>query len=360
MKLILISICFILIFRLCESLDCSNTDSKDVLLKIRKKMICNYDKFVSPPNQNGPVNVVFNTILKQFEFDDATRTMTIQAWLALVWTDNRFSWNVEDYDDYDKTYVPFDLLWVPDITLFESDVKEDLNSCTITDCNVSYNGTVECIMPCEFSIYCNEADYSNWPYDYASCKYSFMSRTKSVRKLNFIGHALQVDSDGSAQQGAWELNTLSGMIINQTNGMANNPEPYSCVMLTFIIKRDSKEFVLQVIIPAVLMILMNIFTLILDADMTERWILYAIYLFSHYIYNEQLQWMLPSKSDSIPNVFKFYCDSYYITIGLMLASLFMKCFAEDEESSPVGLYSHRQINQKLSWTIYNEREHPNF
>jgi hypothetical protein len=80
------------------------------------------------------------------------------------------------------------------------------------------------------------------------------------------------------------------------------------------------------------MILMNIFTLILDADMNERWVLYAIYLFSQYTYNVQLQWMLPSNTDSIPNVFKFNCDSYFITIALMIASLFMKCYTEAEEN----------------------------
>lgn len=187
-------------------------------------------------------------------------------------------------------------------------------------------------MPCEFSIYCSDAEYSNWPFDYASCKYVYMSRTKSVKKLNFIGNILQADSEGSYKNGAWELNSLSGMIVNQTNGLANTDEPYSCVMLTFIIKRNSKEYILQVVIPAVLMILMNIFTLILDADMNERWVLYMIYLFSHYTYNLQLQWMLPSSSDSIPNIFLFFCDSYFITIALMIASLFMKCFAEAEES----------------------------
>lgn len=221
------------------------------------------------------------------------------------------------------------------ISYSNRDVKEDLNSCTVTDCNISYNGTVECIMPCEFSIYCSDADYSNWPFDYASCKFEFMSKTKSVKKLNFIGHNLEADSENMDLNGAWQLNSLSGMVYNQSNALTSTKEPYSCVILTFIIKRDSKEFVYQVIIPAVLMILMNIFTLILDADMNERWLLYAIYLFSQYIFNVQLQWMLPSNSDSIPNVFKFYCDSYYITIVLMLASLFMKCFIEAQESPQV-------------------------
>lgn len=48
-------------------MDCTNRDNKDVHLKLKKKMICDYDKFVSP-NQDGPINVVFNAILKKFNF----------------------------------------------------------------------------------------------------------------------------------------------------------------------------------------------------------------------------------------------------------------------------------------------------
>lgn len=46
--------------------------------------------------------------------------MTIQTWLFIYWTDNRFAWKTEDYEDNEQTFVPFDLLWVPDIALFES------------------------------------------------------------------------------------------------------------------------------------------------------------------------------------------------------------------------------------------------
>lgn len=212
-----------------------------------------------------------------------------------------------------------------------------MNTCIIRDCNVFANGTVECILPCEFSIYCADPDYSDWPFDYTTCAFNYMSRTKSLKKLNFIGQYLSVDYERATQNRAWELVSFLGTISNQTNElMKYSEEPnalYSCLTLRFVIGRHSKEFVVQVMIPAVLMIFINILTLLLDADQPERWMLYATYLFSHSIYFEQLQWMLPSNSDSVPNVFLYYCSSLYVTVFLLVESILMKAFIETPEMS---------------------------
>lgn len=214
---------------------------------------------------------------------------------------------------------------------------EDVNSCTVTDCNIYFNGTVECIQPCTFSMYCDIADNTNWPFDYASCIFQYMSRTKSTKKLNIIGHSLVVDIDSIVNNRLWELTSYSGTTYNVTNSLITSPNDpnafYSCVMLRFIINRHSKELVFQVIIPAVLIIFMNIFTLILDADSHDRWILYTISMFSHFTYHEQLSYMFVINTDSIPNVYSYYCSSYYITLFLMLESLLMKIFIESQNVS---------------------------
>ena len=37
-------------------------------MKLKKKMICDYDKLIPPNIGDAPINVVFNSILKQFHF----------------------------------------------------------------------------------------------------------------------------------------------------------------------------------------------------------------------------------------------------------------------------------------------------
>lgn len=101
-----------------ESLDCSNMDSYFMDIKIRKKILCDYDKNIRP--QQERVDVVFDYIFKTFDFTSSKNLMTVQSWITLKWNDSRLSWNPEQYDKESKTFTKFDMLWIPDISLMGS------------------------------------------------------------------------------------------------------------------------------------------------------------------------------------------------------------------------------------------------
>jgi hypothetical protein len=211
---------------------------------------------------------------------------------------------------------------------------------------------VSCIMPCEHSSYCSEADITNWPFYSAKCTQKYMSRTKSLAKLNFVSQSLKVDSEKGANSRSFELTSAVLSISNETNDLAiYTPEPkalYSVVNLSFGIKRYSKELVHQVLIPAILLILCNIFILVMDADLIERWVLYAIMLFSHYMFNLQLKWILPS-TDSVPNVYVYFCDSQIITTILMLQSIMFKILIEDDEGERTWIRTAMECLEKSTF-----------
>ncbi|KAG5676671.1 hypothetical protein PVAND_006489 [Polypedilum vanderplanki] len=337
MKLHLILVLVILI-EFSESLDCSDRESTQTPLKLRKRILCDYDKAIAPV-RNGPIAITFDFIFKKFKFVQTTRTMEIKSYVILSWKDERLAWNPNDFDGIELSFAPFDLLWVPDISIFESDVIEDLNSCIATYCKLYSNGNVSCIMPCEQKIYCSEANYKNWPFDNAKCSFTYASATKNINKIIFVSQSLRIDSEGGAQSRSWELISSQIFISNETNSLKiYGPDNsfYSTINLSFIIERHSKELIHQVLIPAIIMIVSNLFILFLDAEMIERWILYAIMLFSHYMYNVQLNWLLPS-SDSVPNIYTFFCDSQIITTLLMLYSMIFKILIEDDDDERVWL-----------------------
>lgn len=100
-----------------EALDCTNMDSYHMDLKIRKKLLCNYDKNIRPEEH---VAVIFAYIFKSFSFDDEKNVMKIKSWITLNWNDDRLKWNPDEFEQVDKTFASFDLIWVPDITLMQS------------------------------------------------------------------------------------------------------------------------------------------------------------------------------------------------------------------------------------------------
>jgi hypothetical protein len=213
---------------------------------------------------------------------------------------------------------------------------DDINSCTVTDCNINSDGYISCPMMCQHIAYCNESSSTNWPFSYASCELSYMSM-KSIKQVNIVGSSFSLNLNDQNAYQAWEMMFYGGSVENVTNDMKiSNADPnalHSCVKLRFKIKKYSSEEVHQVVIPAFIMIVFNISLLLLDCDMSVRWILYAISIFNHQIYHEQLIYLLPKNGEITPKILVFYCDSSIITVMLLIESLIFKCCIDSEESN---------------------------
>lgn len=55
----------------------------------------------------------------QHEID---QIMTCSVWLKQVWTDSRLSWDPNRYGDVNVLYIPYEMIWVPDIVLYNKSV----------------------------------------------------------------------------------------------------------------------------------------------------------------------------------------------------------------------------------------------
>lgn len=44
--------------------------------------------------------------------------MTCSVWLKQMWLDQKLGWNPESYGGVSVLYVPYEMIWVPDIVLY--------------------------------------------------------------------------------------------------------------------------------------------------------------------------------------------------------------------------------------------------
>lgn len=51
-----------------DALNCSTMESKDVTIKLRKKILCNYDKTVKPNKVGEPIKLSMEMILKSYDY----------------------------------------------------------------------------------------------------------------------------------------------------------------------------------------------------------------------------------------------------------------------------------------------------
>lgn len=66
-----------------EAIEC-NLEPKNNEARIKKAILCNYDKSARPTLTDGPIKLKFRMIVKGFNFDASTNKMTVSTWLAMV------------------------------------------------------------------------------------------------------------------------------------------------------------------------------------------------------------------------------------------------------------------------------------
>lgn len=168
---------------------------------------------------------------------------------------------------------------------------DGLNSCIPTDCFIYATGDVSCMNPCDHSIFCEVSDFANWPYDFHQCHFEYVSQTKSSNQMQFIDHSVVVGSDGGRESNGYLLISANSTIGERRYVFDGYNSSHSFIVFEFKIQRLPHGYILQIMIPAVVVMVINIVLLLLSPESSERFVLYVVNLFSHCIFLEQLRWM---------------------------------------------------------------------
>uniref|UniRef100_A0A915N420 Neurotransmitter-gated ion-channel ligand-binding domain-containing protein n=1 Tax=Meloidogyne javanica TaxID=6303 RepID=A0A915N420_MELJA len=101
--------------------------------------------------------------------------MTTNVWLQHIWTDSKLCWNPKDYGGVEVLYVPSELIWLPDIVLYNN-ADGNYQVTIMNKAKLSYNGTVEWTPPAIYKSMC-QIDVEWFPFDAQTCEMKFGSWT---------------------------------------------------------------------------------------------------------------------------------------------------------------------------------------
>lgn len=128
-------------------------------------------------------------------------------------------------------------------------------------------------------------------FSFKRCHFEYMSRTQNSQKLNFSGNIISVDQEEGVDSNNWKLVTFTASTGSRRYMFDGYNQTFPFVLMNFNIERQSGGYVHQVMIPAVILVVINIFLLLVNPESMERFALYVINLFSHGVFLEQLRWM---------------------------------------------------------------------
>ncbi|VDN04756.1 unnamed protein product [Thelazia callipaeda] len=169
----------------------ANEDAK----RLHDDLMVNYNKHRRPASEpNKPITIKLKLRLSQIiDVHEIDQIMTCSVWLKQVWVDKKLSWDPKNYGGVSVLYVPYEMIWVPDIVLYNN-ADSNYNITISTKATLRYDGEVTWEPPAIFKSLCqidvrwhfllSSYNLFRFPFDEQRCHFKFGSWTYSEDLLN--------------------------------------------------------------------------------------------------------------------------------------------------------------------------------
>ncbi|CAC5383345.1 CHRNG [Mytilus coruscus] len=302
-------ILFLAIYFIFISTAYSQTLNDTKTLRSNLFTVQDYDVTIKPRlDQSKPVDVNMSLSLTGFvELNEAEGKLVTTGYIDIQWSDELLTWSPEDYGGIWQIFVPQNLIWRPDLSL-ENEI-EDLTSLGSEHilARIFYNGTVHWLPYQLFETNCF-IDLTNYPYDTQNCHFKFLvwSRNKEDVRL-YLDSDQNVIEDGFDRHGIWDISKTSIETVKKESES-------HVVIIGLIFQRRPAFYVINLIVPLVLLALLNKFTFVVPVGgdrigyTVTAWLSYVVYL-------TLIATEFSTRLDSVPVL------SIYLTIQIVSGTL---------------------------------------
>ncbi|PIO74150.1 Cation transporter family protein [Teladorsagia circumcincta] len=154
----------------------ANEDAK----RLYDDLMVNYNRHRRPATgPHEPLTIKLKLRLSQIiDVHEIDQIMTCSVWLKQVWIDKKLSWDPKSYGGVSVLYVPYEMIWVPDIVLYNN-ADSNYNITISTKATLHYSGEVTWEPPAIFKSMC-QIDVRWFPFDEQQC------HLKHANWLNFF------------------------------------------------------------------------------------------------------------------------------------------------------------------------------
>jgi hypothetical protein len=247
--------------------DCPKDKSQLAPIKLRKDLLCGYDRSTRPTiNHKNAVPVVMRMILKYFAFDIHDSSFVVDSWMAMFWKDEHLKWNPDDYESIKSIHLSDVDIWMPDISVYNRrDQGGDPSAIGTVTCVVSSEGQVVCVPPSHHNSLC-VADLTKYPFDTHNCTIRFGSWVHSGEELDIRVAKPGISTEDLVPNGEWALADTN--VIKHPGKFKCCPNnTYPSINFSFKIKRVAGAHTATVILPAIGKTEQDVFSRFLSHDL---------------------------------------------------------------------------------------------
>ncbi|XP_078147020.1 5-hydroxytryptamine receptor 3A-like [Centroberyx gerrardi] len=235
--------------------------------------------------------------------------------LAVMWTNERISWDPSDFCGIKQVSIPTEMLWRPDLFIYEMTEKDDAPQSPYI--YVSHDGTVILEEDMKVVSTC-KMDVHKFPFDTQRCNITVGSAIHSVDEVRLIpvsnsSRATQSSLELMLTQGEWEFLDLS--VTNNTLNFDRGQ--LEQLVYTITMRRRPLLHVINFLLPILFFLCLDLASFLISDHRGEKLGFKVTVLLAISVLLLILNDILPSMSDKTPLI-ATYC---IVIFALMLLSL---------------------------------------
>uniref|UniRef100_A0A673MZB8 Neuronal acetylcholine receptor subunit alpha-2-like n=1 Tax=Sinocyclocheilus rhinocerous TaxID=307959 RepID=A0A673MZB8_9TELE len=282
-----------------------------------KKLFDGYNKWSRPvPNTSDVVIVKFGLSIAQLiDVDEKNQMMTTNVWLKQEWNDYKLRWKPSDYDNVTSIRVPSELIWVPDIVLYNN-ADGEFAVTHMTKAHLFHTGKVRWVPPAIYKSSCS-IDVTFFPFDQQNCKMKFGSWTYDKAKIDLERIENTVDLKDYWESGEWAIINAVGTYNTKKYDCCH--EIYPDITYFFIIRRLPLFYTINLIIPCLLISCLTVLVFYLPSDCGEKITLCISVLLSLTVFLLLITEIIPSTSLVIPLIGEYLLFTMiFVTLSIVI------------------------------------------
>ncbi|XP_029699327.1 5-hydroxytryptamine receptor 3A-like [Takifugu rubripes] len=281
------------------------------------KKVCSYQDVLDHLNLTTDNNVFRLTrpVLDHTQPTIVELDIILFAILSVRWNNHRISWDPEEFCGITKVSVPQDILWKPDLCIYEMIQKDESPLDPYVE--VTYDGHVASDQDVKVVSTC-KMDIHKFPFDTQSCNITIGSANYCAKEMRLVpfsnsSRATQFSRELIKTQGEWEFLQLS---VTRTN-FSIQDKIWENLIYTFTMKRRPLLYVINFLLPIVFFLTLDLASFFIADQRGEKLGFKVTVLLAISVLLLILNDILPSMSNKTPLI-ATYC---IVIFALMLLSL---------------------------------------
>ncbi|XP_058532452.1 acetylcholine receptor subunit epsilon [Ochotona princeps] len=232
---------------------------KNQELSLYHHLLDNYDRESRPvqaPDETVTITLKV-TLTNLISLNEKEETLTTSVWIGIDWQDYRLNYSKDSFGGLETLRVPSQLVWLPEIVL-ENNIDGQFGVAYEANVLIYEGGYVSWLPPAIYRSTC-AVEVTYFPFDWQNCSLVFRSQTYNAEEVEFTfavddqGNTIDkmdIDTEAFTENGEWAIDFCPGIIRRQAS-TADGPG-HSDVIYTLIIRRKPLFYVINIIVPCVL------------------------------------------------------------------------------------------------------------